>query len=278
MTHYRIKDWCEAACSYIRFKPDRPPVYQELCWHLEDRQADYLEAGLDEYSAAQAAIADMGDPAETGRALAKAHRPYLGWLWRASQWLLALCLLLLLPQITSLAGQFASWREQRAAAIEASADLYDPAWANESRELLLLAEPDGEASAGGYTFSVSRAALWSIPDREAGTSSGGGRCRRLYFTLHSFNPRFWADAPYGALNYLTATDSLGNGYTNRQERGERAVVGNLAYTGPFACDMEMWIEGLAPEAEWIELTYDRLGVSFALRIPLTGTAEEGGPR
>ena len=55
-------------------------------------------------------------------------------------------------------------------------------------------------------------------------------------------------------------------------------MGNLAYTGPFACDMEMWIEGLAPEAEWIELTYDRLGVSFALRIPLTGTAEEGGPR
>ena len=129
MTHYRIKDWCEAACSYIRFKPDRPPVYQELCWHLEDRQADYLEAGLDEYSAAQAAIADMGDPAETGRALAQAHRPYL-------------------------AGQFASWREQRAAAIEASADLYDPAWANESRELLLLAEPDGEASAARDTEKV----------------------------------------------------------------------------------------------------------------------------
>ena len=31
----------------------------------------------------------MGDPKEIGRALARLHRPWLGWLWRLSQIALA---------------------------------------------------------------------------------------------------------------------------------------------------------------------------------------------
>ena len=51
--------------------------------------------GMTEEEAGGKALAAMGDPKELGQALAKIHKPWLGWLWQFSR-LLALVALLLL--------------------------------------------------------------------------------------------------------------------------------------------------------------------------------------
>lgn len=71
-------DWLDTATKKIYFRPDRKAVRQELEAHLEDlREA----SGLDE----DAVLKEMGDPEAIAEELGRLHRPWLGYLWRASQ-------------------------------------------------------------------------------------------------------------------------------------------------------------------------------------------------
>ena len=83
--------WLDKATAGIRFGPDRREVRRELEEHLEDKALDYLRIfpDLTKEEARQRAASEMGDPAEIGRELAKVHKPWLGYLWRVSQLLLA---------------------------------------------------------------------------------------------------------------------------------------------------------------------------------------------
>ena len=91
----KTRGWLDTATKGIRFGPDRRAVRKELADHLEDKHAALCRAFPDipPEEAEQRALDSMGDPAEIGRELARLHRPWLGYLWRASQVLLALCLL-----------------------------------------------------------------------------------------------------------------------------------------------------------------------------------------
>lgn len=80
------REWLETATKGIRFKPDRLAVEAELREHLEDKTADMariFHIGGEE--AEQEALKRMGDPEEIGKALAKLHKPWLGYLWMASR-------------------------------------------------------------------------------------------------------------------------------------------------------------------------------------------------
>ena len=71
-------EWLDTATKKVLFRPDRKAVRKELEAHLEDlREA----SGLDE----ETAVASMGDPAALAEELGRLHRPWLGYLWRASQ-------------------------------------------------------------------------------------------------------------------------------------------------------------------------------------------------
>ena len=71
-------EWLDTATKKILFRPDRKAVRKELEAHLEDlREA----SGLDE----ETAVASMGDPAALAEELSRLHRPWWGYLWRASQ-------------------------------------------------------------------------------------------------------------------------------------------------------------------------------------------------
>ena len=75
-------EWLDTATKKILFRPDRKAVRRELEAHLEDlREA----SGLDE----ETAVASMGDPAALAEELSRLHRPWWGYLWRASQIVLA---------------------------------------------------------------------------------------------------------------------------------------------------------------------------------------------
>ena len=86
--------WLDTAVKGIRFGPDRRAVRSELAGHLEDKAADLrrIFPDLTDEEARERTLAGMGDAAEVGKQLARVHRPWLGYLWRASQVLLALCL------------------------------------------------------------------------------------------------------------------------------------------------------------------------------------------
>ena len=87
--------WLDAAVAKIRFGPDRKEVRAELSAHLEDKALDFqrIFPGLTEAEAQERASAEMGDPEEVGRELAKIHKPWLGYLWRASRVLIVLLVL-----------------------------------------------------------------------------------------------------------------------------------------------------------------------------------------
>lgn len=74
-----IYHWCHEASRYIRFKPDREQVYQELLTHLFDKVDDFESSGMKHEEALEAAIEAMGDATEIGLMMRKIHKPYLGY-------------------------------------------------------------------------------------------------------------------------------------------------------------------------------------------------------
>ena len=89
----------------------------------------------------------------------------------------------------------------------------------------------------------------------------------MHFILLAKHSPF-LDAPKGILNQITAVDNLGNYYSDISGyRSVPSVVGNLTVERLFSSQFEMWIDGLSPNAEWIELQYDYLGRAFKLKIP-----------
>ena len=86
--------WLDTAVKKIRFGPDRAAVRAELSAHLEDKALDLqrIFPDMTQEEAQERAVSDMGDPAEIGAELAKVHKPWLGYLWRASQVLLGVAL------------------------------------------------------------------------------------------------------------------------------------------------------------------------------------------
>lgn len=90
--------WLDTATAGVRFGPDRRAVSEELAAHLEDKAADLrrIFPDMTEDEVWERATSEMGDPAEIGKALARLHKPWLGYLWRASQVLMAVGFLWLL--------------------------------------------------------------------------------------------------------------------------------------------------------------------------------------
>ena len=92
--HSIWSQWLDTATKPIRFGPDRRAIRAELEAHLEDKALD-LQRIFPDLMPSQAwdqAAAGMGDPVQIGRELAKAHRPWPGYLWRCSQLVLLLTL------------------------------------------------------------------------------------------------------------------------------------------------------------------------------------------
>ncbi len=87
------EEYLDGVCKEIHFKVVRKYIREELEQHIEDKKREFIETGMPD--AEIAAVASMGDAAETGRAFNKLHRP-------RTEWGVIVCMLLL-----SVAGVFA---------------------------------------------------------------------------------------------------------------------------------------------------------------------------
>ena len=208
--------WLDTAVKGIRFAPDRRAVRAELAGHLEDRAADLrrIFPDLTDEEAQERTLAGMGDAAEIGKQLARVHRPWLGYLWRASRWasVAAAVLLALTLLTTGLPDQWRSWqwtREENQRGRAISQALYEDGTPSWEGERLALYAPEAEGRLGRCTVSVDRAALWREPDGD-----------QLYLELRLTFDRPW-ERGERPLYQMRAEDERGeplsreNGWTSR---------------------------------------------------------------
>ncbi len=201
-----IYKWLDLAVSGIRFGPDREAVRAELAEHIEDRAADFMRIfpDMEEKEAQERALAGMGDAWELKKELARVHRPWLGYLWRATQVLVWTALALIL--IAALGGGADLLRDQwyqhqdaqRAWAVRRA--LYEDGVPDWEGERLAVFEPDVQVRLDRAALSVPRAAWWRENNKD-----------RLYLQV-----RVTWDRPWEANRYiffqLWAEDDLGNRY------------------------------------------------------------------
>lgn len=253
--------WLELATFRITFVPDRKAVRRELEEHLEDKALDYMRIfpDLTEQEARERAAADMGDPVEIGKELAQLHRPWLGYLWRASQAVLAGALLVSLFTFGGkvLDGALDDWKDQweenrvEASFLEMIFEDREPVWTGE-RLLLYPLEPNASQRQGNGTFTVPRAALWQ--ERED--------------TVLYLDVRIDFNAPWlvqeGVWQWLEFSDSLGNHYGPTLWGHPQRGLGWLRYS--------FKLYDFDPAAEWVRLTY-LPGTELSLTIDLTQGVE-----
>lgn len=283
------RGWVGAATGGIRFKPDREAVQAELLAHIEDKRADLrrLYPEMNERELDALVTRQMGDPGQVGRALARLHRPWLGWLWRASQVLLGLILavtvLLWTPRTFGYArervedwlsgGDTFMWYLRGEDPTQAGGPS-EPEPGEEvrvDRELVLTSRPGVTAKAGDYTLEVDRLALWRSRDRATGQETD-----ILYFTLTAWGPP-WQKLLQEPSLYIAGTDDRGNHYDSTRERDfeDPYLLVNVGDRGMFRRTFHVQIYDLSPGIQWLRLEYDRNGTRWELTIPL---AEEEGER
>ena len=226
--------WLDTATKAIRFGPDRRAVRAELEAHLEDKALDFqrIFPNLTREEAQERAAAEMGDPAEIGKELAKVHKPWLGWLWRASQFALGAAVALLVLLLADPASYTLRPGEQGSVS---SAE-----WLAEHQADSFERQPISgweEQQVGQYNIQVKEARLWRIP---------GGPARAIYVLLE------------------------GNRIVSLKEAdGQTAALewARTARPGPFQEAFSILVPLPDPQAERITLRYDELGVQCS--IPIT---------
>ena len=275
-----IYEWTTRACAYIRFKPDRAAVAEELSSHYEDHRDALLRGGEQRFRAERLALEALGDPDEVGRQLNRTHKPYLGWAWVLSRWVVGLMALLCVygwfkfpikDALTHYVSGYPTWY---------GAEAPDPWLTNFSEEPRegasgrVLGVCTETARAGEYELSVERAAA------ERGTYEVEG----VVYPYDEFNLILRAEAdcltldtPYAMFCYLRARDSLGNDYANIRRTADRRTDQPHLSGNPYGRRLrdhyfQVWLQNFDADARWVELYYDRMGVSFTLRIDLTGGA------
>lgn len=185
----RMQQWLDTAVAGIRFGPDRKAVRAELHAHLEDKTADFqrIFPDISPEEAEARAVEEMGDAAEIGKELARLHKPWLGYLWRASKWVAA-ALVVVLVAINVLKNDYFQ-----------SAGY--PLWGQFST---VYGQTDGEKiQLGGYTFQIVGAAYMEYPEDSPYVD-------RVQVAFRVSTPRFWERINQRALqSALTMTGPEG---------------------------------------------------------------------
>ena len=96
-----MEEYLKKVLEQIRCKKAQGEIREELRAHIEDQKEANLAAGMSVEEAERKAVADMGDPVETGMELDRIHRPRMDWK------------LVAVIVVLSLAGLFLQWMTYR---------------------------------------------------------------------------------------------------------------------------------------------------------------------
>lgn len=257
--------WCRIATGKIRYKPDRKAVSAELLGHLEDAYDAYIAKGMTPDEAEAKALETMGRAEDIAPQLAAIHKPFWGFVLRASQILLVLLLVLSLIPIRKYVNKL----DLQDKLTHRDFDVYDAAsYAGDTgRTLHHLSHPDTAFSSDGNTFTLTDAALFTEYSEYYQKDM-----TRLYLLVRQTSILPWEEHAeyhdhYPVISYFFVRDAEGNEYpisTNRSRTAGGSRSGIFSYTH------ECWINDFPSDTEWAELCYVRDGRNFALRVDLTG--------
>ena len=268
--------WLDKATASIRFGPDRKEVRAELSAHLEDKALDFqrIFPGLTEDEAKERAAAEMGDPEEIGRELAKVHKPWLGCLWRVSQVLLTLAFIGAFLSFQSLQTGWENlteepyswygtdWPDPVPSRYQYSGDLtYQGALAD-----------SGPIQAGEYIFTTEAGELWTV-------TVNGEPLRVVYFQMNVTRRQPLERLHTLLINGIWAEDDQGgvllshHQYSEDLRRWDFSDMVNCTPmdSGIFTDRYEVMLAVHSPEAERVDLRYTLMGADLTIPISLEVT-------
>lgn len=252
--------WLDEVVGQIRFVPDRKAVFEELTAHIQDRSDDLASRGYTREEAEARTLLAMGDPIEVGKQLDAVHKPWLGWLWKVSRWLVFLAIAAVAICWFNYGGDpFSAWTGE-------STFEQQVAWNTEKFGLRYAVESDAQTEWRRYTFRVTDVVRYRDYDKLS-----------FRLVIDGFLP--WEECL--RLDEMYAVDSLGNRYDNMASMYYNYLPN--AYTTRdylsiatandrifFSWEYDGTIECIDPAAEWFELRHERAGQIIVLRVDLPG--------
>ena len=241
----RFQVWCQTVTDRVRFKPDRYFIAEELKAHYEDHVKNLERLGYERELAQERALASMGDPVEIGLAMDRAHKPWLGWLWTVSRWLVLALFLVLLNNLRL--NGLPEWR-----------DLNEPreeAWQSIAHEVMITPR---SFQMGSYEITIDDVHCIRYPEL--------GDRYDLMLGVTVDTEEFWLQNPQ-FYECLSAVDSNGARYHQHWKPFIHGSISNPDDT------CWIWLDGIENEPEWIEITHKTAGWTVRLDLP----REEGLP-
>lgn len=248
--------WLDTAVKGVRFGPDRAAVRAELEAHLEDKEADLrrIFPDMTPEEAEARALSQMGSPEEIGKELARIHKPWLGYLWRASQAALAAVLLMLVLAGANVIGgssTLGGWYGR------------EGGWRSNQDGAVFLVPPEERITLENCTLTAPQAAVWT---------SGEGKELEVVLRTESF--RFW-EKDGGQFEHISVVDDLGGRYNSQYERSQLGLGWRRGYVsvyrdgwGPFHQTYLLRVSRIDPAARWVRLDYNWMGRAFSLTIQM----------
>lgn len=254
----QMRAWVETATINIRFKPDREAVARELQEHIEDRYLDIrrIFPSMTEDEALARTMNGMGDQYEIAKELGRIHKPWLGYLWRFSQVMLALAVFVSFASamfygIDRFGYEAKEIYEDWAGYYRIDKEIFGDAVPEDCRRLALY-HPNAGRRQGDCTISVPRAALYQK----------GAEDPALYveIELKFDSPGLKSFLPY---SYLWAEDNLGNQYMTQGHTSTGHDPSGLTWM--YRCVI---LEDFPEGVEWLRFRYIE-GTDFDLKVDLT---------
>ena len=248
MNRSDFKAWCDAATAKIRYGPDRQAVAAELLGHMEDKYDAMVASGMTEAEAIQKTLESMGSTVEIAPQLGRIHRPWLGYLYTAT----------LAVAVTLWLGLFMVGVPLLPYGLAEIWISGDSEMTLDTQSTAYIRQQDAAVFADGFYVQVLETVR--VPEEAD-----------LYIRLKITK---WDRFGLTALDHMWGVDDVGNIYAagNTREWNERMIgfwgetaTGNVCY-------VRMKLTGLDPQAQWLELHYDRDGRDIVLRLDLTGGA------
>lgn len=259
MAHIRdeMRTWVRSATILIPFKPDREAVSKELLEHIEDKTLDIqrIYPDMTEREAMERALGQMGDPYEIGRELAKIHKPWLGYLWRASQVMLAIAAALAVVGVfwqgpDSVVSRLETVSEGWQGFYQDQDEIFGDELPADTQRLALYCH-DAETQLGNCTIAVSQAALCQ--------KQGENPALYVELCLEYDYPWEVSETPF---YHFWFEDSLGNQYHNNQWRWPSADA--TGFTRQYRC---LVLSDFPETAQWLRLHYlDGSGLDLKLDL------------
>jgi hypothetical protein len=224
-----MDEFLNEVLSYVKFPFDRDNIKDELKNHILDKTDYYMEQGYDRETSERQSIDDMGDAQVIGTELNKQHNPYIGWLWKISNVLLVLFIIVnifvtVIPLVASL-GVFASVED-----IPESEIVY---------EIKMNKRVKIDDTVTNFTKVVY--------DKNGG----------LTIFYNYYDTRLWGSG--WSVGYIgEVSDNLGNKYFNGSGMGSGGIISRHRQT----------YNDFSKDADTLIISYDSYNRKYKIEIPL----------